>query len=305
MNKTFGVFLMFVIVGVLALPGVLHAGFGVSPSLIRENNLVPGGTFTRTIYLVQGNPKEDSEITVTVESRDIKDWISVAPGYSFVIPKGVQQFPIEVTVDPPEDAELGSYKAFVRANKTPAAATDSGQVSVSEGVRLDVEVTVGDNIVVDYEVTSMSILDIEEGEDLQAKVVIENKGNTAAAPAGASFELYDKFGNTRLGFVSVDADQFPKVPAFSSNSVTVNFPLDLRIAQGEYWGRVAVLNDDGKKIKELNTVFNVFPRGANTETAAGLTGGATSTMTTALVAVVIILIIAIIILMRRRGRPSA
>src|SRR3989338_4700146 len=137
-------FFVFVFVFFCVSCATAQAGFGVSPPSIKETRLVPGSRITRTIYLIQGNPEKDVSMDVAVESKDIKDWLSFEPAGSFTIPAGVQQFPLKVTVVVPEDAELGIYKAFIRPSTNPENAKSG--VAISLGGRIDVELTVGNDV---------------------------------------------------------------------------------------------------------------------------------------------------------------
>lgn len=244
----------------MMLPREASAGFGVSPPLIREEHLAPGVSLTRTIYLVQGDPRESLFVEVAVESDQIKDWLSFSPGVSFTIPAGVQQFPFEVTIAVPKDANLGVYKAFVRVNTAPTAAEGATSVAVSVGGRIDVDVTVGDEVFVSYGVKELQILDTKERADLLVEARVENKGNVPAVFDSATFELFDKFNSVRLGFATAGKDQFPQVPPFSEKRITLRFPAGIYLAPGEYWGHVRVFNADGEMIREAQNVFNVRER---------------------------------------------
>lgn len=255
-------FLAIIIACVVLAPHFVFAGFGVSPVRVAADRLVPGATIEQVFYLVQGVPDEAVNVRVEVESRDVKDWIRVVEGDEFMIPAGVQQYPMTVAIAVPSDAELGQYRAFIRVNKVPANAEEGGQVAIAEGVRIDLELTVGDDVFEEYSIRTMDILDVAEGADLEASMVIVNEGNVPAAPAAATFELFDKYGNIRLGFSNADEASFEEVPAFSEEEIVVTFPLDLAIGEGEYWGHVRVMDELGNQVGELRTVFNVVPRGS-------------------------------------------
>ncbi len=236
-------------------PNVSQAGFGVSPGKIIEDNLVPGSYYETTVYLVQGDPKQDLNINIGVESEYIKDWVTIIDGNQQVIPKGVQQFPLKLAIEVPEDADLNIYKAFLRINTVPEAGNTDGQIAISIGGRIDLELTVGDDIISQYEIISLDILDIKQVEDPTVVVKIRNEGNVSAAPYAASFELFNKFGTVRLGYA--DFEDFNPVKSFSEESQKITFPVDVRLAPGEYWGEVKIYNDKGEVIKELRTVFDV------------------------------------------------
>jgi hypothetical protein len=242
----------------LILPNIsfVQAGFGVTPPNIKEDRLVPGSTLRNIIYLVQGDPNRDIGIRVSVESADIENWISFPnTGMEFIIPMGVQQFPLLIQTSVPEDAELGVYKAFVRVSTIPNKVQGDGQVAIALGGRIDIDLTVGDDVFLEYKINSIKILDIKEGESPRISVKLQNTGNVPASPQGASFELFNKFGNIRLAYA--ESSEFSKVLPFEESDSFLSFPIDIRLAQGEYWGHVKIYDDEGHVIKELKTVFNV------------------------------------------------
>jgi hypothetical protein len=248
-----------IILALVVVPNFAEAGFGVSPSKVIEDNLVPGSHYERTVYLVQGNPQKDLPIEINIESDRIKDWVKIEGGNEQTIPQGVQQFPIKLIVDVPEDAELDIYKSFVRISTIPEQGNTDGNIAIAIGGRIDLEMTVGDNVIKEYEILIIDILDIKESQDPQVEVKIKNTGNVAAAPSAASFELFNKFGTVRLGYS--ESEDFENVPSFSESAQVLSFPIDVRYAPGEYWGEVKFYDDEGKIIKELRTVFDVSEAG--------------------------------------------
>ena len=196
-----------------SIPNISLAGFGISPPAIIEDKLVKGSSFDKTIYLIQGNPVEDTAIEVSVDDTSIKSWISISPGTSFVIPKGVQQFPMIVTIHVPKDATLGQYKTFIRTRTVPKI--EEGQtgagVSISLGGRIDVDLTVGEGVFYSFKIKSIKLLSIKETESPQAQIRIENLGNVPAGPDTGTFELFNNFQDIRL--VYVQGLSFEKVPA--------------------------------------------------------------------------------------------
>ena len=242
---------------VFLIPSISLAGFGISPPAIIEDKLVKGSSFDRTIYLVQGNPTEDTAIEVSVDDTPIKSWISIFPGTSFVIPKGVQQFPMIVTIHVPKDAALGQYKTFIRTRTVPKI--EEGQtgagVSISLGGRIDVDLTVGEGIYYSFKIKNIKLSSIKETESPQAQIRVENLGNVPAGPDTGTFELFNNFQDIRLAYVQ--GLSFEKVSAFKTEVITSEFPLPVRLSPGEYWG-VLRLYDDDKLIREHKEVFNVY-----------------------------------------------
>src|SRR3989338_2379254 len=213
-------------------PASAEAGFGVSPPSIKETRLVPGSRVTRTVYLIQGNPEKEVAMDVAVESKDIKSWISFEPAGSFTIPVGVQQFPLHVIIQVPKDAELGIYRAFIRPNTNPENAKTG--VAISLGGRIDVDLTVGDDVFESFTITNINIEHIRAGEKPKVEIEVENTGNVPTGPSAASFELFNKFGDIRLAYGDVEIKE--EIASFANRGLTIEFPLSVRLAEGGYWG---------------------------------------------------------------------
>jgi hypothetical protein len=237
----------------IASPAFVQAGFGVSPPLIEESRLVRGISMERIIYLVQGAPERDIPIELKVDS-EIADWVSFPQGMPITIPTGVQQFPLVVRIDVPQDAELGKYHGEIRITAVPLRADQGGEVAIALGGLVTLDLTVGDGVISEFSLKQVRILDIVEGEDPRANVEIINSGNVPAGPDTVTFELFNKFGEIRLAYA--ETTEFKKIPAFTEDGSTVSFPMDIYIAPGEYWGHVKVY-EEKRMIGELRTVFNV------------------------------------------------
>ncbi|PIP73882.1 MAG: hypothetical protein COW88_00455, partial [Candidatus Lloydbacteria bacterium CG22_combo_CG10-13_8_21_14_all_47_15] len=249
-----------VLVGMLIfflVPIVSQAGFGVSPPSIKESSLVAGSHLTKTIYLVQSEPDKPLDMVVLVDSKDISEWISFEKGTAFTIPAGVQQYAFPITIQVPKDADLGVYQAYVRMNTAPKSAdADGGSgVSITAGGLVSIDITVGDNVVKVFRIAGLKIRDIRSGQKPTVDVTIANTGNVPAGPRAASFELFNKFGNVRLGYA--ETEDIEEVPSFSEETVRLKFPIGFRLTPGDYWGYVKVYGETNKVMQELKTVFNV------------------------------------------------
>lgn len=252
-----------------ASPAVVSA-FGVSPPYVHAPVLRKGSQFSSTIFLVQADPKVDLRVKAVFEVPEkIKGWLSVDKGGEFIIPAGLQQFPIKVLVNVPKDAENGVFAGYLRINTIPNAVPGE-QISISVGARIDLSLTVGENVISDFSIRKLDILDIRQGENPQVIVTLDNTGNVPAAPDRASFELFDKYGQIRLGYAAIE--KFPETAAFQSSDFTMEFPLDIRLAIGEYWGETKIYRGN-EVVKELRTVFNVTERKVDYALYGSVLGG--------------------------------
>ncbi len=239
-------------------PGVVSAGFGVSPAKIIETRLVKGSVLDRVVYFVQGTPDADLAITLSVDDGEIGSWISITPTDNVIIPKGIQQFPVTIRITVPRDAKTGIYKGFIRASARPVETLEQGSgsgVSIVAGAVATIELTVGEGVYYEYVIRNLDLKNIKEHQSPSVDLSIENKGNVPAGPAEASFELFNKYGDVRLAYVQ--GVKIARLEPFITKTVNVEFPLPLRLSVGEYWGLVRVYNDSGGTVREFKGVFNV------------------------------------------------
>lgn len=241
----------------ISIPLEASAGFGVSPPEIIEEHLVPGSEFTKVINLVQGNPERDLPVTATIDDSNIRSWIDFPEGNTAVIPAGTQIFPFPVEVKVPENADFGVYRASIKFVSTPEGVSGAGQVTIALGAKVIVDLTVGDDVVVDYEIADIDIPGIKEGDNPKVEIKVVNRGNVPAGPDAATFELFDKFGDIRLGFSNAKREDLKQVKSFSEDRYEISFPVDIYIAPGEYRAHARIYDNDGKVLRELKTTFNV------------------------------------------------
>jgi hypothetical protein len=237
-------------------PFKAYAGFGVSPSLIQEQRLVPGATIERTFYLIQGTPENSVDVNFTIESATAASWVTILDieGSSLTIPEGVQQFPVKVKIQVPPDAPENIHRVFIRTNTIPEGGT--GQVAIAMSAKLELELTVGDEIYKEFKIRDVQLQDIPVNGQPTVTVKIENTGNVPSGPDSATFELFNKFGDLRLAYAQIDGT-IEEVPGFTEETVTVKFPLDIKIGLGEYWGTVKLYEAD-KLVREEKSVFRVL-----------------------------------------------
>ena len=241
---------------------VQAGGFGVSPPQIIADNLLKGSVYEQIITLVQSEPDKDLQAEIVFDAPEIESWISVDKGVSFILPKGEQQFPIKIKISVPEDALMGKYKGYIRINTQPVATEETREgssVSINFGGRIDLDLTVGDNVIEEFEILAITIKDIESGWPLSAFVKVQNTGNVPIKLDRATFDLFDKYNSARLGYGQTEEFEF--VSPYSVKESMMRFPIDLKLGLGEYSGTVKVYKDD-KVVKELQTSFRVVEKGA-------------------------------------------
>jgi hypothetical protein len=277
-----------------------HASFGVSPPFVTADHLIPGITYTQTIYLVQDQLDTDLPIKATLSIPDeVASWISIDKGFSFVIPKGARQFPVTISITIPKDATLGKWNGGIAFTTAPSA---SGQVTIALGVRVAINFTVGNGIYEQFSVPLITFPDIEEGWNPTVDVRFNNQGNISEAFDAATFEIFDVYDTVRLAYIQKQ-DGFPETKPFSTNEYTVDFPTTFYLGVGDYWGSV-VFYQNGKVVASQKAIFHVLPVGS----IAGVWGRIThfwKAYQAYLIAIIIILVVAVVAIWYRRRRIHA
>lgn len=241
--------------------------YGISPPFLHATHLVEGIEFKDTIYIVRDNDAYDVWITADLSDfpESIRKWIRIGPGEVFMIPKGIRQFPVEITIKVPKDSGPRDYshKITFTTGALGGATSDSGstgQVAITYGLNLIVNLTVGNDVYRDFK-ASIDILDIEEGWNPRVNVRFKNKGNVPETFDRAVMEVFDQYKAVRLAFIPKVTD-FPEILPFSEVEHVIEFPIDLSLGLGEYWGNVTFIQGDETIVAQQETVFKVLKKGS-------------------------------------------
>jgi hypothetical protein len=249
-TKTF-IFLFAALTFFIFSGGAVFAGFGVSPASLLNKNLVPGSFFEQDIYLVQSQPDIDLNVVVTIDAGKINDWIKIENGNNFIIPKGTQQFPMKVNVNVPSNAELGNYKGTITVNTSPAGAQKDG-VSVTLGANIAINLDVTSIKVSDFSIQNFQIPDAVKGSPIKFVIKIKNDGNVDNGPTKVGLTFFDQYHSQQLGQQEVAITE--KVKSFQTKDISVEFPNNLDI--GSYWADVKLYNNE-ETIIDSKIVFAV------------------------------------------------
>lgn len=247
-----------VIIGLGAGYKNAHAAFGVSPPFVNADKLVKGATFEQTIYLVRDVGDTDLPIKGVLDLPEkVRSWVSIDPGTEFTIPQGVGQFPVKIKIKVPQDTELAAYSGKVVFTGNP---TQSGQVTIALGAQVAINIVVGNDIYRKFEVRVVKVQDIEEGWNPQVYVKADNQGNVPESFTGGTLEILDQYGSVRLAFLQ-NPKKIAEIPPFTMGENIIEFPIDMHLGLGQYWGVVNLYQND-KLIVSQKTVFNVLKRGS-------------------------------------------
>jgi hypothetical protein len=251
---------------VLVWADIAQASFGISPPYVRNDSLTTGSHYEQRIILVRGNPLEDLKAEISIDVPKAGDWISIDKGEEFILPKGEMQVPMVVSVDVPKNAKYENYKGFIRIVTSSLESLEEGKVTIALGARIDVDLTVAELKIFDFNVLAVSVPDIEKGREfwkikfpgeIKAKMKIVNIGNVKAAPTRVHLDIYDV--SCRDLLESSDDARFKKVKSFETKEIFAGFKTKLEV--GAYCGKIEIFKND-EIVKEQKVFFNILERGS-------------------------------------------
>lgn len=287
-----------------------YAGFGITPPYLRNDKLTQGSTFTQEILLVRGDPVEDLKAEITLNVPGIENWITIDKGNEFLLPKGVQQVPIEITIRVPQDATFDRHQGSIRI-RTLSPDPASG-VSIALGAQIDVDLRVVDEIR-DFEVKRVEISEAEEPKkvwwfEYPGKITftmgIENTGNAPTAPSTVQLDIYDKRGNVVLESTH-NSNTIDNVLPFETKEVKAYLPT--RLPPGAYLVKYSIMRFEGEIKRSGELTLSILPRGTLTGYAGyGIEGLSTQDLLTIIIPGAVIALgllgAAIILNVRRKNR---
>jgi len=232
----------------------VRAGFGITPPRVWNDRLVPGSHYEQTITLTRSNPTNPIEILVEVDAPDIKDWITIDKGNSFIYPAGPQQFPMTVIIDVPKDAGYTTYYGKMTLRAAPVGG--KGEVTVALGAVVDLKLRVSGEEFSDFKLRGVSIPDLEEGWPVKFVVNLENLGNVKARPSKIRLDIYDSYHTKKLK--SGEITDMSWVGPFEVGSSKGDLVVGLK--EGQYWAEYEVYKNEEMILKD-KLRFYVHPPG--------------------------------------------
>lgn len=227
-------------------PETAHAGFGVTPPYVNTHRLTRGSVYEQRIFLVRSDPVDDLKTQITMNIPGAEEWFTIDLGKEFIMPKGVTQVPIVITVTVPEDAPYKEFTGAIRVRTSSANSEGQGTgVSIALGAQIDVEIEVVDKIF-DFDVRRIRLIDLEEGRTrwglffpgkIRFFMTIQNTGNMAYGPSRVVFEIYDSEFETLLE-TTENTNDIEQIAPFSTKEIIAELPT--RLPAGRYEAKYTI-----------------------------------------------------------------
>ena len=256
------------------MPPVLHAnadGFGITPPYVTNSQLTQGSHYQQIITLVRNDPTDDLQAKVSVNVPGADSWISIDRGTQFVLPSGVQQEPMIVSVNVPNDAKLGSYSGNIQVVVSPLAGPVKGTVGITIGAQIDVTLQVVSGKMANLQVRRVTMTNTEVGHSFwwmhfPGKILfamdLNNTGNIAGAPGKVEFQ-YQEYLTGNVLETEQNTNGLDSVQPFEAKTVTAEMPTYL--PQGSYRVFYQIYGVDNATVIGQGTLdLAVLPRGTLT-----------------------------------------
>jgi hypothetical protein len=244
----------------LCVAGPALAGLGISPSDWIEPNGMMGQKIEKVFTLSRSDASEDLNFTSQI-TGDLASWIKIENGNSFFIPKGQQQYPVNVTLNIPQNAAKKEYKGEIRLNSSSKAdETQVGSIGVLLSALIRIDLTVTDKPYLSYQILQVTIPEQEAGNYVNVVLKVLNEGNVSAKPTKVTADIFDKYNTTKIGSqVITDFSNVAGVAPFSKGDVKFQIPIQLTPEQ--YWANISIYQDE-KVLKTEDLTFSIAKAGS-------------------------------------------
>lgn len=216
-------------------------GFGVSPPFVNQEHLLRGSHFEETVNLVRSESEKEyrAEVEFSSELSEIKDWITIDKGMEFTIGTEIQQFPLKIIVDVPQDAKLGEYQGYIWISGKPEK---EGQITTVAGGTIKVTLKVTDKEYSDWQLKDLGVRDLAKDEKtMKVYLKVENLGNVKTRPSKVHLDVYDSYHQNLLS--SGDDTELDWIPPFQTKELIAEFPVDLEPNQ-QYWAEIEIYKEN-------------------------------------------------------------
>lgn len=295
---------------VIAAMGVTHAApvfaattsIGASPSVISNQLLVRGASFTEDIVVSRSDAAEDIEVTIEVFPEELRSWTTIENGGKYSMLRGSQRVTVPVTFMVPAQAEFKKYEGYIRVT---VEKKSNGQVSVLPGVRIDVTLVVSDKKIEGFKVLFVKMLQSVYGQPYTASLRLNNIGNVDITPEVVILKITDVNAKPLR---TIQTTNLKALKPFESTEYPITFTDSNPLPVGEYLGEITVYYKGGLIYQDTISFAIVAPSAADEDGTSAATF-LKSNLLLVLIAVIMILmlvgIIGILFVLLKRDKKTS
>jgi len=217
-----------------------NAAFGTSPPWVKNDHMLPDTSFEQIVKLRRSDTDKEMQAEIRIEGdKKLLKWITIEDKDNLIMRTGQSMLPMKVTVDVPKRAELRSYKGHIYIKMLPVVSggLGGGQVAITLGATISIDITVTGQAVLEYKVQSISVNPLTEGKPFSIRLAVANLGNVSVSEIEGKIDIYDENQKEileTLNFTSLNEEIAPDEVKIS-NMIFEDTVLD----PGHYWAFVS------------------------------------------------------------------
>ncbi len=223
---------------------------GVSPSIVKFNNMLKGGYAD---VRVTASTSFDTPLKAHFETQgEVGEWIRLQPSVDEFIFSKDEPYTFNMIIEPPEDTQNGNYTGRLEITTDELATVESGagsSVIAQVAILIYVEVTGEETIACNA--GAIATQSAEVGDPFLVRATVDNKGNVRLRPE-VIIEVWDQY-QTRV----VKTYRFLGQQILPTNEGTITQEIENDLELGQYFADVFVKECGVSRI----TTFDIVGRG--------------------------------------------
>jgi hypothetical protein len=224
--------IVMLLLALLCLPMVHAVAIGVNRASLEFTDVLRGGYAEAVITVTTDS---DTLITGEVQAAgEAAEWLNFSKEFNF---SRDMPYELRVSVQPPIDAQIDNYQVNLSILTGALLQTGDGRLGTTTraSFRVPVSLAMTGTERVACTVGGVQVLDSEEGNPIQVRLSIHNRGNVRINP-GVQIEVFDQLRSKSLGTRSTEFGE-RVLPTVTSEALRT-FAFDLPPRQ--YWATVSV-----------------------------------------------------------------
>lgn len=241
----------FILIGSFLILGMPKLGLaiGISPALVKVENILPNQTVSKEVHLSRANPESTISAQVII-SGSAANYIEPSNNGVVEIFQGEQLVPYSFVINT-QGLSSGSYQAVLAINPV-SDAEDREDTKIMAGAQAEIQFTVTNEEIESYTVQEATMEGSEENQVVGFSYLMVNTGNVDTRPAKVDFSATDEADATNSYNETIDGQGLPLVPAFQEKQVDVITGASL--SAGIYDTKITFYSSDNQPVYSADSI---------------------------------------------------
>ena len=217
---------------------------GISPALCKTGEMSAGGSFVQEYLISRTDGSKTQKVRFELAESSISNWISFHPSNEIIFNAGETQSIAYVKFSIPENAASGLYKTSARVGYVDLE--DNDNIIFSPGIRVNFEILVAGNPLIEYLVSDTSIK-----TDLATNTLLLSLDISNLSSGDLYFEkvIVEISGLTLNSNILLDSEDFDVIPGLSERIIQLNLG-EVNLPVGSYTARINLFSKNAKEFEK-------------------------------------------------------